>query len=60
MWRGSLYQVPATGGEPTLLAAIDPSKDVDFHTPVALPDGRVIVGAHLLGQAGNGSHFAST
>ena len=58
VWRGSLYQVPSSGGQPTALAVIDPKREIDFHLPVALPDGRVLVATHLLGS-GNGSQQPS-
>jgi Tol biopolymer transport system component/predicted Ser/Thr protein kinase len=52
VWRGNLYQVPAGGGEPRALLTIDPSKEVDFHSPVALPDGRLAVSTHLAPRDG--------
>jgi serine/threonine-protein kinase len=53
VWRGSLYEVPASGGEPRVIVTIDPAKEIDFHEPVALPDGRVIVARHLAPAAGS-------
>jgi serine/threonine protein kinase len=47
VWRDSLYSVPATGGTPTILLAVDPAKEVDFHDVSALPDGRMIIQTHL-------------
>jgi Tol biopolymer transport system component len=47
VWRGSLYQVPAAGGEPTRLVEINPAQEVDFHYPVSMPDGRLLVTTHL-------------
>jgi dipeptidyl aminopeptidase/acylaminoacyl peptidase len=52
VWRGSLYQVAASGGEPKRIAAIDPKKEIDFHLPVALPDGRVMVATDLVSDEG--------
>jgi WD40-like Beta Propeller Repeat len=52
VWRGNLYQVPAGGGEPRALVTIDPSKEVDFHLPVVLPDGRLVVSTHLAPRDG--------
>jgi Tol biopolymer transport system component len=46
VWRGSLYQVPASGGAPQALITVDRTKEVDFHYPVELPDGRVLVSTH--------------
>ena len=57
VWRGSLYRVAASGGEPTRIAAIDPKKDIDFHVPIALPDGRVMVSVHLLEATGYGDSY---
>jgi eukaryotic-like serine/threonine-protein kinase len=38
--RGSLARVPAAGGEPTPVTALDPAKQETFHTrPHFLPDG---------------------
>jgi eukaryotic-like serine/threonine-protein kinase len=50
-WRGNLYSVPATGGQPSLLVEIDPSTEIDFHNPVELPDGRLLVAAHLVSDS---------
>ena len=47
VWRGSLYRVPSSGGSPALVLKVDPEKEVDFHSPVVLPDGRVLVATHL-------------
>jgi serine/threonine-protein kinase len=46
VWRGNLYQVPASGGEPRALLTIAPGEEVDFHLPVALPDGRLLISTH--------------
>nr|MDP9324027.1 serine/threonine-protein kinase [Acidobacteriota bacterium] len=46
VWRDSLYQVPASGGTPTVYLAIDPEKEIDFHQVEALPDQRVILVTH--------------
>jgi serine/threonine protein kinase len=47
VWRGSLYTVPASGGTPVRLLARDTAQEVDFHNPIALPDGRILVTTHL-------------
>jgi hypothetical protein len=52
VWRGSLYAVPASGGEPRAMVTIDPAKEIDFHLPVVLPDGRVVVATHLAATPG--------
>jgi len=52
VWRGNLYVVPAGGGEPRALLTIDAGKEVDFHSPVALPDGRLVVSTHLAPRDG--------
>ncbi len=41
-WRGGIYKVPAIGGVPRLLLAPE-TDEVDFHTPVLLPDGRHLI-----------------
>jgi hypothetical protein len=46
VWRGGLYRVDARGGTPKLWLAIDPQTEIDFHGLGALPDGRVVFGAH--------------
>jgi Tol biopolymer transport system component len=46
-WRDNLYSVPATGGTPKVLLAVDRETEVDFHDISPLPDGRMIVGAHV-------------
>jgi Tol biopolymer transport system component len=44
MTRGSIYKVPAGGGDAQLYLALDPNKsDVDFHDPSFLPDGRTLL-----------------
>jgi dipeptidyl aminopeptidase/acylaminoacyl peptidase len=50
VWRESLYRVPASGGTPTLVTAIAPDQEIDFHSVAALPGGRMIVTTHLRGQ----------
>jgi hypothetical protein len=50
VWRESLYRVPASGGAPTLAAAIAPETEIDFHSVAVLPDGRLIVTTHARGQ----------
>ena len=50
VWRESLYRAPASGGAPTRVSAIDPEKEVDFHSVAVLSDGRLIVTTHLRGQ----------
>jgi hypothetical protein len=47
VWRGSLYEVPSSGGQPTRLLAIDSAKEIDFHHPLALPEGRLLLTTHL-------------
>jgi hypothetical protein len=47
VWRGSLYRVPASGGEPTRLLEVDSAREVDFHNPLPLSDGRLVVTTHL-------------
>jgi serine/threonine-protein kinase len=47
VWRGSLYQVVASGGEPRRLVETDPEREIDFHSPLSMPDGRVLVTTHL-------------
>jgi Tol biopolymer transport system component len=42
VWRGSLFEVSAGGGEPKLLLAPD-SSQVDFHAPSFLPDGTTLL-----------------
>jgi Tol biopolymer transport system component len=52
VWQGNLYEVPAAGGEPRAMLTIDPSKEVDFHSPVILSDGRIVVSTHLAPRDG--------
>jgi eukaryotic-like serine/threonine-protein kinase len=47
VWRGSLYEVPSSGGQPTRLLAIDSAKEIDFHHPLSLPEGRLLLTTHL-------------
>jgi dipeptidyl aminopeptidase/acylaminoacyl peptidase len=49
--RGPMYQVPALGGEPSVLIPLVPGQDVDFHQPTVLPDGVSLVYA-LHGREG--------
>jgi Tol biopolymer transport system component len=58
VWRGSLYQVPATGGEPRAIVTITPGKEVDFHNLVTLPDGRLVVATHLEQPSGTAGGYA--
>ena len=46
VWRENLYTAPSTGGPPTVLLAIDPATEIDFHEISALPDNRLIVTTH--------------
>ncbi len=50
LYRDSLYRVSARGGTPEIYLAIDRAKEVDFHNVSAVPDNRVILKAHLLGN----------
>ncbi len=47
VWRESLYRVPAAGGTPALVLAVDPKTEIDFHSVAELPDDRLIVTTHL-------------
>jgi eukaryotic-like serine/threonine-protein kinase len=38
-----LMRVSATGGQPELLARVDPSKDADYQSPQLLPGGKVVL-----------------
>jgi serine/threonine protein kinase len=49
-WHDGLYSVPATGGVPKLFVPFNPKEEVDFHDVSVLPDDRLIVAAHLLGD----------
>jgi len=42
IFRGGLYEVDASGGEPRLILSPD-SSEVDFHSPELLPDGSHLV-----------------
>jgi predicted Ser/Thr protein kinase len=46
VWRDSLYSVPATGGAPGVMLAVNPETEIDFHSVNALPDDRLIVSTH--------------
>ncbi len=50
VWRDGLYRVPATGGTPALVSAIDPAGEIDFHSITPLMDGRLAVTTHLRGS----------
>lgn len=39
-WQDALYEVPARGGDPSRLLAVDKAVEVDFHELTALPRGR--------------------
>ena len=52
VWRENLYSVPATGGPPSLVSAVNPDTEIDFHSVTPLPDGRLIVTTHTRGQDG--------
>jgi len=41
--RGPIYKVPAGGGDPQLYLPIDADKELDFHDPSFLPDGRTLL-----------------
>ncbi len=49
-WRDSLYKVAASGGTPEVLLAVDRETEVDFHSVSPLPDGRLLVAAHMRGD----------
>jgi hypothetical protein len=57
IWRGSLYQVPATGGEPRPMVTIVRGKEIDFHDPVLLPGGRVLVATHFEPKANGAADY---
>jgi len=46
VWRGGLYTVPADGGRPALLFEHDLDREIDYHYPSWLPDGRLLFAAH--------------
>jgi dipeptidyl aminopeptidase/acylaminoacyl peptidase len=46
VWRDSLYTAPSGGGPPTVLLAVDPATEIDFHEISVLPDNRLIVSTH--------------
>jgi len=48
-WRESLYKVSARGGVPELWLKVDAAKEIDFHNPEPLPDGRVMFRTHTRG-----------
>ena len=52
-WRDSLYRVAARGGTPELWLKVDAAKEIDFHAPEALPDGRVMFRTHTRGTGAN-------
>jgi hypothetical protein len=41
--RGPIYKVPAGGGDPQLYLPLDADKELDFHDPSFLPDGRTLL-----------------
>ncbi len=41
--RGPIYKVPAGGGDPQLYLPLDANKELDFHDPSFLPDGRTLL-----------------
>jgi Tol biopolymer transport system component len=53
VWRGSVYRVAASGGQPAVLLTIDPAKEIDIHEVVALPDNRALLATHLFTPGGN-------
>ena len=46
VWRDGLYQVSQGGGPATLLVALDPDTQVDFHMPQWLPNGDLMYTTH--------------
>jgi Tol biopolymer transport system component len=42
-WQESVYTVPASGGDPRVLLAVDPRSETDFHELALLPDGRSLL-----------------
>jgi serine/threonine protein kinase len=52
IWRGGLYAIPASGGDPAPILRIDPKVEIDFHNPLTLADGRLLVATHLLPERG--------
>jgi serine/threonine-protein kinase len=52
-WRDSLYKVAARGGTPELWLKVDATKEIDFHGPEPLPDGRVMFRTHTRGTGAN-------
>jgi len=48
-WRDSLYKVSARGGTPEVWLKVDAGKEIDFHNPEPLPDGRVMFRTHTRG-----------
>jgi len=50
VWRDGIYKVAATGGTPEVRLAIDPKTEIDFHSVVPLPDGRLMVTTHRRGE----------
>ena len=53
-WREGLYRVSANGGQPELWIDVDET-DVDFHSPMFLPDGRTLLaGVHPVPEAEGG------
>ncbi len=50
VWRDSLYRISATGGTPVVLVAIDPAKEIDFHSIALMPGNRLALTTHLRAQ----------
>ncbi len=46
VWRDRMYQVPALGGNPSVLIEIDPDTQIDFHCPTWLPNGDLLYVTH--------------
>jgi len=42
-WQQSLYEVPARGGDPRVLLATDPAREVDFHELCPVPGSRALL-----------------
>jgi serine/threonine-protein kinase len=59
-WRDSLYTVAAEGGVPRLWLQVDPEKEIDFHAPEPLPDGRVMFRTHTRGMGADEVSLAET
>ena len=44
--RGPMYEVPALGGNPSVLIALREGDDIDFHQPSLLPGGALLYAVH--------------